>query len=88
MMLAALGEPRQAIEVANLALDHHQQLQPWFLFTPVTRNLRQDPGFVGLAARMGLVKYWRETGKWPDFCTDQPRRSDCSPQLSAALKSS
>jgi DNA-binding winged helix-turn-helix (wHTH) protein/TolB-like protein len=88
MMLAALGEPRQAIEVANLALDHHQQLQPWFLFTPITRNLRQDPGFVGLAARMGLIKYWRETGKWPDFCTDQPRRSGCSPQLLAALKSS
>ena len=28
MMLAALGETRQAIEVANLALDHQQQLEP------------------------------------------------------------
>ena len=86
MMLAGLGETKQAIEAANSALDH-QQLEPWFLFTPVTRNLRQDPGFVGLAARMGLIKYWRETGKRPDFCTDQATRSECSPQLLAALKS-
>jgi hypothetical protein len=56
------------------------------LFTPVTRNLRQDPGFVPLASRMGLVKYWRETGKRPDFCADQVDH-ECSPQLMAALKS-
>jgi hypothetical protein len=61
-------------------------LESWFLFTPVTRNLRQDPGFVPLASRMGLIKYWRETGKRPDFCTDPPPRSECSPQLLAALK--
>jgi DNA-binding winged helix-turn-helix (wHTH) protein/TolB-like protein len=84
MMMAALGEPRQAIQVTNLAIDRHEQLQPWFLFAPVTRNMRQDPGFVGLASRLGLISYWRETGKWPDFCTD--RAPECSPQLLAAMK--
>jgi tetratricopeptide (TPR) repeat protein len=87
MMMAGLGETRQAIQAANLALDHHQQLQAWFLFTPITRNMRQDPGFVGLAARLGLIKYWRETGKWPDFCTDRATQGECSPQLLAVLKS-
>jgi DNA-binding winged helix-turn-helix (wHTH) protein/TolB-like protein len=87
MMLAGLGETKQAIEVANSAVDH-QDLEPWFLFTPVTRSLRQDPGFVPLASRMGLIKYWRETGKWPDFCTDAATRNDCSPQLLAAIRSS
>ena len=85
MMLAGLGDPRRALEAANLALDH-QRFEPWILFTPVTRNVRQDPGFVGLAARLGLIKYWRETGKRPDFCTDPAARSECSPQLLAALK--
>lgn len=85
MMLAGLGETEQAIEAANSALDH-QALEPWFLFTPITRNLRQDPGFVPLVARMGLIKYWRETGKRPDFCTDPATLSECSPQLLAALK--
>jgi DNA-binding winged helix-turn-helix (wHTH) protein/TolB-like protein/tetratricopeptide (TPR) repeat protein len=84
MMLAGLDETELAINAANLAVDH-QQLEPRFLFTPVTRNIRQDPGFVGLAARMGLIRYWRETGKRPDFCTDQATRSECSPQLLAAL---
>lgn len=87
MMMAVLGETKQAVEATNLALDHHQQLEPWFLFAPVTRNMRQDPGFVSLAARLGLIKYWRETGKLPDFCTDPTRRSECSPQLRAAVKS-
>jgi tetratricopeptide (TPR) repeat protein len=85
LMLAGLGEPKLAIEAANSALDK-QPLQAWFLFTPVTRNIRQDPGFVQLASRLGLIKYWRETGKQPDFCTDQVKRSECSPQLLTALK--
>jgi DNA-binding winged helix-turn-helix (wHTH) protein/TolB-like protein len=87
MMLTALGEPRQAIEVANLALDHQQTIEePMFLFVPITRSVREDPGFVPLAARLGFIKYWRETGKRPDFCTDPAARAECSPQLLAALK--
>lgn len=86
MMVAALGETKRAIEVTNSVLDH-QGLEGWFLFTPVTRSLRQDPGFVRLASRLGLIKYWRETGKRPDFCTDPAARSECSPQLRAAITS-
>lgn len=86
MMLAALGNPRLAIEAANSVLDKRQDLQAWFLFTPITRNVRQDPGFVPLAERMGLIRYWRETGTRPDFCTGQAASSECSPQLLAALK--
>ena len=85
MMIAGLGETRQAIDAANLALDH-QQLEPRFLFTPVMRDVRRDPGFVRLASRMGHIRYWRETGKLPDFCADQARRSECSPQLLSAIR--
>lgn len=84
MMLAALGQTKQAIEMANAAIDH-QQLAPWIFFTPVTQNLRQDPQFVSLASRIGLVKYWHDSGKRPDFCNG--RGSGCSPQLMAALRS-
>ena len=85
LMLAALGQTRQAMEAANSTLNH-QRFESWVLFAPVTRNLRQDPGFVSLAARMGLIEYWRETGKRPDFCINPAIRSECSPQLLAALK--
>ena len=87
MMLAGLGETKQAIAAAHLALDRHQQLEPRFLFTPIARNIRQDPGFVRLAARMGLINYWRETGKRPDFCTNRSTRNECGPELLSALKS-
>jgi DNA-binding winged helix-turn-helix (wHTH) protein/TolB-like protein len=86
MMMGGLGEAKQAIDQANSALGH-QRLDSWFLFTPITRNLRQHPGFLPLAFRMGLISYWRKTGKWPDLCTDPARRTECSPQLLAALKS-
>jgi DNA-binding winged helix-turn-helix (wHTH) protein/TolB-like protein len=85
LMLAALGETRHALEAANSALDR-KRFESWVLFAPVTRNLRQDPGFVGLASRMGLIDYWRETGKRPDFCTNPAMQRECSPQLLAALK--
>jgi len=56
------------------------------MFAPVTRNMRQDPGFVRLADRMGLIAYWRETDKKPDFCTNPASRGECSSELFAALK--
>src|SRR6185312_8851330 len=43
---------------------------PSFLFAPPTANLRRDPRFMGLAARLGLVTYWRSTSNWPDFCSE------------------
>jgi hypothetical protein len=33
-------------------------------------ELRNDPRFIELCARLGLVEYWTETEKWPD-CVDQ-----------------
>ena len=85
MMLAALGKTKEALEASNLALDH-QPFQPRFLFTPVMRDVRRDPAFVSLASRLGLIKYWRETGKLPDFCTDAAAGSEFSPELRAQLK--
>jgi TolB-like protein len=43
-------------------------------------ELRNDPRFVGLCARLGLVEFWTATGKWPD-CTDElpyDLRSECA----------
>jgi TolB-like protein len=33
-------------------------------------ELREDPRFAGLCARLGLVEFWVTTGKWPD-CVDE-----------------
>jgi hypothetical protein len=30
-----------------------------------------------LAHRMGLVDYWIESGRWPDFCSEPDLPYDC-----------
>jgi hypothetical protein len=30
-----------------------------------------------LVARIGLVRYWTESGKWPDFCFEPDLPYDC-----------
>jgi tetratricopeptide (TPR) repeat protein len=48
-----------------------------FLFTPATEPLRRDPRFLSVAAKRGLVRYWKQRGVWPDFCSDQTLPYDC-----------
>jgi hypothetical protein len=48
-----------------------------FLFYPLTAPLRRDPRFMVLADRLGLVSYWRTSGKWPDFCSDPTLPYNC-----------
>jgi adenylate cyclase len=40
------------------------------LFQAGMPELRSDPRFARLCARLGLVEFWLETGKWPD-CADE-----------------
>jgi TolB-like protein len=40
------------------------------LFQAGMPELRNDPRFARLCARLGLVEFWMATGKWPD-CTDE-----------------
>lgn len=47
------------------------------LFRPDFAAVRADPRFMQIAARLGLVRYWRHTGYWPDFCTSEQLRYDC-----------
>ena len=35
-------------------------------------ELRDDPRFAGLCARLGLVDFWIASGKWPDCASDVP----------------
>ena len=52
------------------------------LFRPEFAPVRADPRFMQIAARLGLVRYWRQTGYWPDFCTSERLRYDCKTEAS------
>lgn len=83
MMLSSLGDVGLAFREADQAFGG-QDDDPSFLFTPSTAAMRRDPRFMPLAARLGLVDYWRGTGKWPDFCTGPHREVDCRAALARA----
>lgn len=47
------------------------------LFRPTLKNLRQNPRFLRVVQHFGLLKYWRQSGKWPDFCFEPDLPYDC-----------
>jgi tetratricopeptide (TPR) repeat protein len=46
-------------------------------FRPTLKKFREDPRFMLLARRLGLLDYWRTSGHWPDFCFDTDLPYDC-----------
>jgi DNA-binding winged helix-turn-helix (wHTH) protein len=57
------------------------------LFRPALNNFRHDPRFMRVAARLGLLDYWRSTGNWPDFCFDADLPYDCKKVGAAVARS-
>jgi Tfp pilus assembly protein PilF len=49
----------------SLPDQHHRMAM--MLWIPATDALRMDPGFHDLCDSIGLVRYWRDTGRRPDF---------------------
>jgi hypothetical protein len=47
------------------------------LFRPTLRNFRSHPRFIRVADHLGLAAHWRNSGKWPDFCSETDLGYDC-----------
>jgi len=56
------------------------------LFRPAFRKLHQDPRFLQLAARGGVLDYWRDTDKWPDFCFEPDLPYNCKAEAAKLVK--
>jgi TolB-like protein len=86
LALALLGDVDDALlqaerfygpERLNAPLSVDPPLDMAILFHPATRTMRRDPRFMALAGKLGLVDYWRKSGKWPDFCNEPGLPYDC-----------
>ena len=79
LVLVALADFRRVDQAYQLLQDPKFQpfIQTDVLFRPDFATVRADPRFMQIAARLGLVHYWQQTGSWPDFCTSQHLRYDC-----------
>lgn len=77
--LLALAQFGRTEEIYRLLGDTRvrSSIEPGLLFRPQFASLRADPRFMSVAAQLGLLRYWRKSGKWPDFCTTEALRYDC-----------
>lgn len=46
-------------------------------YRPELKQFRQDPRFMAVARRAGLLDYWQKSGNWPDFCFEADMPYDC-----------
>jgi hypothetical protein len=76
MLLAMLGDLDGAFAQARFYKPVVPSTPP-YLFLPNTAAMRSDPRFMQVAAKLGLVDYWRSTGQWPDFCSEPGLPYDC-----------
>lgn len=78
-LLLALGNFKRVDQIYQLLDD--PQFQPFIekdaLFRPDFAAVREDPRFMQIAARLGLARYWRQTGYWPDFCRSAQLLYNC-----------
>jgi TolB-like protein len=74
--LTPLGATDAAFAAAGYATPSNP-LDTEMLFRPSADGMRRDPRFMPLAAKLGLVDFWRRSGVWPDFCEAPDRPYDC-----------
>jgi TolB-like protein/DNA-binding winged helix-turn-helix (wHTH) protein len=67
---AYVGDPELALQWLVDLRRQNQSFErwAWTIWRPVMKDVRREAGFKKLVQDMGLVDYWRATGKWGAFC--------------------
>jgi hypothetical protein len=68
-LLAALGAPHEALQVASD--------MPWLFWRRSMRGVLDDPAFPGVATKLGLLGYWKAAQVKPDICSEAGPPSFC-----------
>lgn len=76
LALASFGRTEEALRLLGDP-QFQRSLEPDVLFRPEFAKVRADRRFMSVAARLGLVRYWRRSGEWPDFCAGEQLSYDC-----------
>ncbi|MGD9981580.1 MAG: tetratricopeptide repeat protein [Hyphomonadaceae bacterium] len=85
MLLSALGDLDQAFLLARTIFVDETQGSPEILFHPATSAMRADPRFMPLMKDLGLLAYWRSSGRWPDFCREPGLPHRCEAEAERLL---
>ena len=77
-LLGALGANRGALQIIERAALVRSFWTVSALWYPSLRGALDDPAFPPLAARLGLIRYWRTSGSKPDVCSARAAPAFCS----------
>jgi TolB-like protein len=77
-VLGAVGDLDGAYAIAE-QLEAREGRRSWWgmMFEPSAHEVRRDSRFMPLMQRVGLISYWRSSGRWPDFCAEPDLAYDC-----------
>ena len=80
-LLQVLGQFGRTDEAIDLMLHYAGSdaiiLQAPRMFRPAMRSVWRDPRSMAAAAHLGLLRYWKVSGHWPDFCSDPNLPYNC-----------
>ena len=62
------GHPKLAVELMRMVFERPSGGLLFMLWNPVMAEARKTDEFEKLVTDLGLVKVWRESGDWGDFC--------------------
>lgn len=62
------GHPRLAVELMRIVFERPSGGLLFMLWSPAMAEARKTDEFEQLVTDLGLVKVWRESGDWGDFC--------------------
>ncbi len=82
--LAYLGQIDAAYRLAERLPVSERLNANWF--GAALAPFRANPRFMAFATHLGLTRIWQQTGRWPDFCSQQPLPYDCKTAARAALQ--
>ncbi|MGD9980188.1 MAG: hypothetical protein AB7H66_01615 [Hyphomonadaceae bacterium] len=82
--LADVGETDAAFEILDDLMRNPMAGTSAIFNTPYA-GLRRERRFMMLARDAGLIAYWRETGRWPDFCGARDLPYDCEEEAARIL---
>lgn len=77
-IMAALGAHSDALSLAASAIERDGPRALPILFEPPLAAARRTPQFAQLAQRFGLIAYWREIRRLPDFCSERSPPALCA----------
>jgi hypothetical protein len=67
-LAGAYGDTSLAIEALTKASSSFGAAKLQYLWYPTVSEARKDPRFKDLMQKIGLARFWRASGKWPNFC--------------------